>query len=44
MTLLRDLAVSCDATLVVVTHDEDVAKQLSHQLYIQDGCLVDYGK
>jgi ABC-type lipoprotein export system ATPase subunit len=44
MTLLRELAISCEATLVVVTHDEKVAMQLSHQLYIQDGCLVDYGK
>jgi len=44
VALLRELAHACQATLVVVTHDEKVAMQLDHQLYIQDGCLVDYKK
>ncbi len=38
--LLKDLASATESSLVVVTHDEKVAKHFSNQFFIQDGVVV----
>lgn len=38
--LLKSLAKEFKATLIVVTHDESVAKHFERQLVMSDGCIV----
>ncbi|ATH06913.1 hypothetical protein BIY24_02870 [Halobacteriovorax marinus] len=38
--LLKSLAKEFKATLIVVTHDESVAKHFEQQLVMSDGCIV----
>ncbi len=38
--LLKDMAVQLGSTLVVVTHDKQVASQFPHQVFMRDGVIV----
>lgn len=39
-TLLKKLAKEFNATLIVVTHDENVAEHFEQKLVMKDGCMV----
>ncbi|MDH5415542.1 MAG: ATP-binding cassette domain-containing protein, partial [Flavobacteriaceae bacterium] len=38
--LLRDLALQIESTLVVVTHDTEVARSFKHKITIEDGQII----
>lgn len=42
-TLLLELCQRHNVTMLLVTHDQDLAKRLPYQMVMEDGVIVDYG-
>jgi ABC-type lipoprotein export system ATPase subunit len=38
--MLKDLSIKTGATLVIVTHEEDVSSQFENQITMKDGCIL----